>query len=38
MKLDAYLARIRYHGLLAIDGRAGDILNLGGWKVSANDL
>lgn len=32
------VGRLYDDGLLAIDGRAGDTLNLGGWKVSANDL
>jgi acyl-CoA synthetase (AMP-forming)/AMP-acid ligase II len=32
------VGRLFEDGLLAIDGRAGDTLNLGGWKVSANDL
>lgn len=32
------IGRLFDDGLLAIDGRAGDTLNLGGWKVSANDL
>ena len=32
------VGRLYEDGLLAIDGRAGDTLNLGGWKVSANDL
>ncbi len=32
------IGRLHEDGLLAIDGRAGDTLNLGGWKVSANDL
>ena len=32
------IGRLYEDGLLAIDGRAGDTLNLGGWKVSANDL
>ena len=32
------IGRLYDDGLLAIDGRAGDTLNLGGWKVSANDL
>jgi acyl-CoA synthetase (AMP-forming)/AMP-acid ligase II len=32
------VGRLFEDGLLAIEGRAGDTLNLGGWKVSANDL
>jgi acyl-CoA synthetase (AMP-forming)/AMP-acid ligase II len=32
------VGRLFDDGLLAIDGRAGDTLNLGGWKVNANDL
>lgn len=32
------VGRLFEDGLLAIDGRAGDTLNLGGWKVNANDL
>ncbi len=32
------VGRLYEDGLLAIDGRAGDTLNLGGWKVNANDL
>jgi acyl-CoA synthetase (AMP-forming)/AMP-acid ligase II len=32
------IGRLYEDGLLAIDGRAGDTLNLGGWKVSAADL
>jgi acyl-CoA synthetase (AMP-forming)/AMP-acid ligase II len=32
------VGRLFADGLLAIDGRTGDTLNLGGWKVSANDL
>lgn len=32
------IGRLFNDGLLAIEGRAGDTLNLGGWKVSANDL
>ena len=32
------IGRLYEDGLLAIEGRAGDTLNLGGWKVSANDL
>jgi acyl-CoA synthetase (AMP-forming)/AMP-acid ligase II len=32
------VGRLYEDGLLAIEGRAGDTLNLGGWKVSANDL
>lgn len=32
------VGRLYDDNLLAIDGRAGDTLNLGGWKVSANDL
>ena len=32
------IGRLFEDGLLAIDGRAGDTLNLGGWKVLANDL
>ena len=32
------IGRLYADGLLAIDGRAGDTLNLGGWKVNANDL
>jgi malonyl-CoA/methylmalonyl-CoA synthetase len=32
------IGRLYDDGLLAIDGRAGDTLNLGGWKVSAIDL
>ena len=32
------IGRLYEDGLLAIDGRAGDTLNLGGWKVSALDL
>ena len=32
------VGRLYEDGLLAIDGRAGDMLNLGGWKVNANDL
>lgn len=32
------IGRLHEDGMLAIDGRAGDTLNLGGWKVSANDL
>ena len=32
------IGRLYEDGLLAIEGRAGDTLNLGGWKVSALDL
>ncbi len=32
------VGRLYEDGLLAIDGRAGDTLNLGGWKVNANDM
>jgi acyl-CoA synthetase (AMP-forming)/AMP-acid ligase II len=32
------IGRLYDDGLLAIDGRTGDTLNLGGWKISANDL
>lgn len=32
------VGRLYDDGLLAIDGRAGETLNLGGWKVSAVDL
>jgi acyl-CoA synthetase (AMP-forming)/AMP-acid ligase II len=32
------VGRLFEDGLLAIEGRAGDTLNLGGWKVSALDL
>ena len=32
------IGRIYDDGLLAIDGRTGDMLNVGGWKVSANSL
>lgn len=32
------IGRLYEDGLLAIEGRAGDVLNLGGWKISANDL
>jgi acyl-CoA synthetase (AMP-forming)/AMP-acid ligase II len=32
------VGRLYEDGLLAIDGRVGDVINLGGWKIRANDL
>ena len=32
------VGRLYEDGLLAIEGRAGDTLNLGGWKVAASEL
>ena len=32
------VGRLYEDGLLAIDGRTGDTLNVGGWKVGAVDL
>lgn len=32
------IGRLFEDGMLAIEGRVGDTLNLGGWKVSASDL
>ena len=32
------VGRLYSDGMLAIDGRTGDMLNVGGWKVSANAL